>query len=583
MKKFMLGALPVFLLLLATAFTSTEDWQDKVDTEILEKTADGASTDFIILIADNTDLSAAESLDKNGKAQYVYDALRQRADATQANVAAVLQDAGATFQAYFIVNMIYTAGNIDLIQNIAEMPEVEKIQVNPVAMTERLQPSTAAGARTTTWGIQMINADDVWALGYTGQNVTVGGQDTGYEWEHPALKARYRGWDGTNADHDYNWHDSVHEQSPLNEDANNPCGFDVEFPCDDNNHGTHTMGTMVGSDGDNEIGVAPDAKWMACRNMERGWGQLTTYVECFEWFLAPTKIDGSAPDPTKAPHVIANSWGCPDIEGCNPDNFAVMETAVDNLRAAGTFVVVSAGNSGNQGCSTVENPAAIFENSFSVGATNEADDIAGFSSRGPVTVDNSGRRKPDVSAPGVGVLSSIRGGGYASFNGTSMAGPHVAGAVALIISANPALAGDVETLENILEQTAVGKTTEEDCGDIDGDAIPNNTYGYGRIDVLAAVNAALDLISDTDNPELNSALSVSPNPFTGSFSLNFSQSFGAAEIEIYDTAGRLVRSLQRHIAAGDAVRIDLKDAAAGVYFYSVRHETGTLEGKVLGR
>ncbi len=548
----------------------------------MEKTADGASTDFLIILQDNADLTAAQNLDKNGKAQHVYDALRTRANASQANVISVLENAGATHRAFFIVNMIYTSGDAALVQAVAEMPEVQKIQINPVSMAERLQPNTAANSRETTWGIQMINADDVWEMGYTGQNVIIGGQDTGYEWEHPALKAKYRGWDGTNADHDYNWHDAIHEQHPLNDDADNPCGFDVDFPCDDNNHGTHTMGTMVGADGDNEIGVAPGAKWTACRNMERGWGLLTTYVECFEWFLAPTRVDGTAPDPSQAPHVIANSWGCPEAEGCNPDNFSVMETAVDNLRAAGTVVVVSAGNSGNQGCGSVKNPAAIFENSFSVGATNEEDNIAGFSSRGPVTVDGSNRRKPDVSAPGVGVLSSIRGGGYASFNGTSMAGPHVAGAVALIISANPNLAGDVDAIEEILEQSAVGKTTEEDCGDLDGDAIPNNTYGYGRIDVLAAVNLALG-ISDTENPDFAAALSVSPNPFAGAFSLNFSQSLGASEIEIYDTAGRLVRSLQRDVAAGETVRIDLKDTAAGIYFYSVRFDGGTLEGKVLAR
>ena len=586
MKKFILFGLPILALLTVSSWSFTIDdaWQDKVDADILAKVANGESTDFLILLQDESEFAVTQGWNKDAKATYVYDQLRQRANTTQANVTTLLNTQNASFKAFFIVNMIYTNGNADLLQAVAEMPEVLKIQSNPVAKVPALARTENTGSRVATWGVQMINADDVWAMGYTGEDVVIGGQDTGYEWEHPALKDKYRGWDGTTADHNYNWHDAIHEMSPLNDDDNNPCGYDSPFPCDDNNHGTHTMGTMIGTDeaGGNEIGVAPGSSWIACRNMERGWGQLTTYVECFEWFLAPTDVAGENADPTKAPHVIANSWGCPEVEGCNPDNFAVMETALNNLRAAGTVVVVSAGNSGGQGCGSVTNPAAIFENAFSIGATNDGDEIAGFSSRGPVTVDGSNRRKPDVSAPGVSVLSSVRNGGYQSFSGTSMAGPHVAGAVALIISANPELAGDVDAIENILEQTAVGKMTDEDCGDIDGEAIPNNTYGYGRIDVLAAVEMALEMIiSDTDNPALANALEVAPNPFTKSINFSFEQNLGAATLNIYNVSGQLIRSTQRTISAGDTYSFDLVDAASGVYFYAIRSAEGTLEGKVI--
>ncbi|MEY4904667.1 MAG: hypothetical protein RLZZ292_2482, partial [Bacteroidota bacterium] len=267
------------------------------------------------------------------------------------------------------------------------------------------------------------------------------------------------------------------------------CGFNLLAPCDDHYHGTHTMGTMVGKDGVNEIGVAPDAQWIGVRNMSTGDGTPSTYIDAFQWFLAPTKIDHTSPDPSKAPHVINNSWGCPTAEGCNPSNYATMETAVNNLRAAGVVVVVSAGNEGSA-CSTVQNPAGIFAGSFSVGATDVSDVIAGFSSRGPVTVDGSNRLKPDISAPGVNVRSCKPANTYGSLSGTSMAGPHVAGAVALMISANPALAGQVTQIESILKNTANHLLTTSTCGGT-ANVTPNNVFGHGRINVFAAVQTAL--------------------------------------------------------------------------------------------
>jgi serine protease AprX len=121
----------------------------------------------------------------------------------------------------------------------------------------------------------------------SGQGVVVGGQDTGYQWDHPAIKSQYRGWDGVEADHAYSWHDAIHED--LGSLDLNHCGFDSPVPCDDHGHGTHTMGTIVGG-ADNvgtQIGVAPGARWIGCRNMENGWGTPATYSECYEWFMAP--------------------------------------------------------------------------------------------------------------------------------------------------------------------------------------------------------------------------------------------------------------------------------------------------------
>jgi subtilisin family serine protease len=320
------------------------------------------------------------------------------------------------------------------------------------------------------WNISKVGAPQVWEAGYTGNGVVIGGQDTGYDWEHPALKSQYRGWNGTSANHNYNWLDAIHSGNEI-------CESDSLEPCDDHGHGTHTMGTMVGDDGTGEqIGMAPGARWIGCRNMDQGVGTPATYSECFEWFIAPTKLNGENPNPELAPDVINNSWYCPPDEGCNWDSLLPV---VNNTRAAGIVVVVSAGNSGVNGCGSVDNPPAIYDSSFTVGATDSSDNITSLSSRGPA--DHTNLLKPDISAPGQGIRSSLRGGGYGSKSGTSMAAPHVSGLVALLLSARPYLTGQVEAIETQIKQNALPLTTLENCGGVPGNQIPNNTYGWGRV------------------------------------------------------------------------------------------------------
>lgn len=445
---------------------------------------------IVVVLKDQADVSGAKTIaGKDAKANFVFKTLLHKAVESQKELIAWLDARSIQYRSFYIVNMVSLEADSPLIEELAALPYVkEVIEDSSFKLEEPVEERDNTGLRAIEWNISHIKAPEVWAMGHTGQNVVIGGQDTGYKWDHAALINQYRG--GTN-NHNYHWHDAIH-QNDVHNTGTNPCGYSIPAPCDDDNHGTHTMGTMAGDDGaDNQIGVAPGAEWIGCRNMERGWGTLTTYNECFEWFLAPYAY-GNTPaqgDPTKMPHVIANSWSCPTSEGCNTTNFPIMETALNNLRAAGCVIVVSAGNNG-QGCNSVNAPAAIFEGSFSVGATNNFDNIASFSSRGPVTVDGSDLLKPEISAPGVNIRSSVKNGGYASMGGTSMAGPHVAGLVALIISANPNLAGEVDKIEEIIEQTALTRTSSQNCGAVPGSSIPNNTFGYGRIDALAAVNRA---------------------------------------------------------------------------------------------
>jgi serine protease AprX len=566
-----------------------ETWQDKIDAELLERALQGGDVEFIVTMNGKADLSEARwKKTKEERGAYVFQQLSKFAQQAQSDIQLFLRSSEAPFRPFYILNGLYVEGDLTLIQALAERSDVQFIHDNTaMEMLRPVENNDAVQLRTIEWGIDMINADEVWAMGYRGEGVIVGGQDTGYEWEHPALIEQYKGWNGADANHNYHWHDAIHEISPLHNDpvvdpSNNPCGLDVDYPCDDHNHGTHTMGTMVGEDGDNQIGVAPKASWIACRNMERGYGSPATYIECFEWFLAPTDLNDENPDPSKAPHVIANSWSCPEIEGCNPNNFALMQAAVENLKAAGVVVVVSAGNSGSQGCGSVNTPSAIFENSFTVGATNQQDSIAGFSSRGPVDVDNSLRLKPNVSAPGVGVRSCIRDGQYASYNGTSMAGPHVAGAVALLISANPELAGQVELIETILEETAVSKQTEEDCGNIDGENIPNNTYGFGRIDIKKAVDQALELL-DVQNGKPRAELDVElfPNPVSDQLSLRYVNLIGSAMLTLTDMQGREIFRYDWVDFNQGQIDIDISKLPAGAYFYKFRNMEQQRVGKVI--
>jgi subtilisin family serine protease len=315
--------------------------------------------------------------------------------------------------------------------------------------------------------------------------------------------------------------------------------------------------------------------------MDEGNGTLFSYIEGFEWFLAPTDMSGQNPDPAKAPHVINNSWYCSTGEGCNETNFDVLEEVVNNVRAAGIVVVVSAGNSGPD-CNTVTGPPAFFESSFSIGATNDQDSIANFSSRGSVSIDGSLRLKPNVSAPGAVVYSCILNGGYGNKSGTSMSSPHVAGVVALMISARPELAGQVEEIETILEQTADYLYTDQVCGDLPGNDVPNYTYGYGRINALEAVKAALEWGVTGTTPVVTDRPMVQmyPNPFEDVIHLEAHGITGDVRFSLYDASGRVVMQQSLTLNTHDTRVFSLASLLPGIYAYEVVGTEGQWSGKV---
>lgn len=460
-----------------------EDWVGKVDPWLLSATGKGEA-EFLILLSEQADLSGAAQLPtKQAKGAYVFQKLRGVASRTQAPLIAELSQRGVPHRSFWIANMIWAMGDLRLIESLASRQDVAHIYANPrVSLQMPHREQTVPLSQETDgieWNIDLVQAPEVWKEGYTGQGIVIAGQDTGYAWEHPALKGHYRGWDGTTVDHNYNWHDAIHDA------PGNPCGDDTLAPCDDNGHGTHTMGIMVGEDPErtNNIGMAPGARWIGCRNMDEGFGTPASYAECYQWFVAPTDLNDENPDPAKAPHVINNSWACPPYEGCTePD---ILLAVVEAVRAAGILTVHSAGNSGPN-CSTIDTPAAIYDASFTVGNTTRTDSVNISSSRGPVTVDGSGRLKPDISAPGTSIRSSWPGDGYISLTGTSMAGPHVAGLAALLFSARPDLIGQVDQVEQLITSTALPIPTTQTCGGIPGDRFPNHVVGWGRIDAWRA-------------------------------------------------------------------------------------------------
>jgi len=433
---------------------------------------------LFVILRNQADVSfATEIADYGARRQAVYDTLIERASADQSDIRAVLDWLGVAYTPYYLVNAIEVDAGPLLRLWLQARPEVDRVLDNPALRPLPALPPTTRGTAPPPsgvgWNLEMIGADRVWReLRVTGEGIVVGQSDSGAEWEHPELRAAYRGRDG---DHDYDWLDPW---------------YHTRAPVDIGGHGTHTLGTIVGP----QVGVAPGATWYACVNLARNLGNPARYLDCMQFMLAPYPQDGD-PFTDGAPelgaHVINNSWGCPPLEGCDPTSLVA---AVRALRAAGVFVVASAGNEGDA-CASISSPIALYDESFSVGAADADGRLAFFSSRGPVSADGSNRVKPDIVAPGVRVYSAYPDGTYEYADGTSMAGPHVVGVVALMWSANPALIGDIERTEQILADTArpydYARHGTPRCAN--GTARPNNAVGYGTVDAFAAVRAATDL------------------------------------------------------------------------------------------
>lgn len=470
---------------------------------------------LFVILKNQADVSAAvQTADYGARRQFVYSTLVDHANETQADLRQTLTRLGTRYRPYYLVNAVEVEGGLLARALLSTRADVDRILASPRLRPLPAPPAIVRGETSLPsdhgWNLSMIGADRVWrAFDVRGDGIVIGASDSGVQADHPELAASYRGrTSGSN----YNWFD--------------PWSGAAE-PIDYVGHGTHTAATVTGQ----SVGVAPHAEWIACANLQRNVSNPALYLDCLQFMLAPFPLGGDPfedGDPTRGAHVLNNSWGCPADEGCDPGS---LEPAVDALAAAGLFVVASAGNDG-PGCSSLENPIAIYDSAFTVGAVDALGNLAEFSSVGPVTSDGSGRTKPDIAAPGVAIWSAYPGGTFFGSDGTSMAGPHVAGVVALMWSANPTLIGDIERTEAILRRSTqpfsgkmfnatailmeameeqIAAATEDTDATLNtlletmqnqlgqgGGCIaqsnpaqtPNNLVGYGIVDAYAAVAAA---------------------------------------------------------------------------------------------
>jgi len=424
---------------------------------------------LLVILADQPDLAGLENIaDRPARLRATYERLVSHANRTQAPLRASLARWGLEFTPYYLVNAVLVDGGPLVRRWLARRTDVDRVLLDQRARPLPVAPPTEEGTSpapdgSPQWNIQLVRADRAWReLGATGRGIVIGTSDSGVDGTHPALRNGFRGGDDS-------WFD------PWNGTAT---------PTDHGGHGTHTLGSALGRGG---IGVAPEAQWVGCVNLDRNLGSPSLYLDCLQFMLAPFPHGGDPwrdGRPDRAPHILTNSWGCPEIEGCDPDS---LRSATAALRAAGIFFATAAGNAGPF-CGSVDDPPAPYGDAFTVGAVDRNRQVASFSSRGPTS---AGLIKPDVVAPGVGVLSAMPGGTYGSLDGTSMATPHVAGVVALMWSANPRLVGDVSTTERILRQAVVPATPSYLSGDpADSCGTITNITGAGLVDAYAAVQAA---------------------------------------------------------------------------------------------
>ncbi|MEZ4621624.1 MAG: S8 family serine peptidase [Caldilineaceae bacterium] len=412
----------------------------------IQAAASDTMISVIVELKDQEDLRPIEDHERRKRLRKVVDRLKRKSRLTQRPVQSLLrkranQGQVASFTSYWIFNGLEVTATAAVIQELAKRPEVASVIPNATVQA----PDYPVSSNPPEANLALVNAPALWNMGWQGQGIVVANLDTGVDATHPDLVANWRG--GTNS-----WFD------PYGEHPDTP--IDLAGPS--SGHGTWTMGIMVGGDsGGTSIGMAPAAQWIAAKIFnDQGAGTAAGIHAAYQWLLDP---DGD-PATDDAPNVVNNSWTF-QTPGCNLEFAADLQA----LRTAGILPIFAAGNSGpNAGSSLspANNPGA-----FAVGGVDNSDALYVYSSRGPTTCSGE-PIFPHLVAPGVNVRSADRFSLYTNATGTSLAAPHVSGALALLLSAFP-------------ELSAVEQETSLINGAIDlGTPGADNNFGYGRLDVL---------------------------------------------------------------------------------------------------
>ncbi len=404
--------------------------------------------------------------------QALVQTLRSQAGAAQQNLRGYLtglQGRGSVraFTPLWIVNAIAVTADAQTVRSLAAYPGVEKIALDRVVQGP--EPAASTAPVQAEQNVALVNAPALWSLGFAGQGVVIASLDTGVDYTHPDLISSWRG----GAD---SWYDPYGQHSTL--------------PVDLNGHGTRVMGVMVGQGNSGKtIGVAPQAKWIAAKIFDdSNHAQLSAIHQAYQWVLDP---DGN-PATDDAPNIVNNSW---DFNGPGCD--LTFEPDLQTLVDAGIIPVFAAGNYGPGGetsASPGNNPSAI-----AVGDTDNSDQIDPFSSRGTTTCGRAGASLfPALVAPGMTINTTDLAHRYAAVTGTSFSAPSVSGALALLLSAFPQ-GSSVQP-----EAALIGSAKDL------GFSGPDNTYGNGRIDVLAAYTALATLAASSPTPGSNGTVIPTP-------------------------------------------------------------------------
>ncbi|TMW69623.1 hypothetical protein Poli38472_001779 [Pythium oligandrum] len=481
---------PAVAFTVLTLSTATAAVQPRVDPSVHRSLRQTGTVNLIVTMRDSPSSSTRSLAEFDSRGEFIahmVSQLQQDTRASQRDIVAMLSQESsstaslaASVKSFWVSNQMYFGGaSAELVQKLSAMHNVLEVReeiVLPLPQVQEASVNTTQSGNTfdtAEWGVSKIRATDVWSTGNKGEKIVVSAIDTGVRGTHEVLKSNFRGA--------YGWFDPEAKRAD---------------PYDNNGHGSHVMGTIAGANG---VGVAPGATWMACKGCRSDGCSESDLLTCAEFITCPTDTSGANKDCSKAPHLVSNSWG-----GGQADTF--YKAAVDTWRKAGIIPIFANGNSGPS-CTTANSPGD-YDTVIAVGATDSSDGLADFSSKGP---SKGGLMKPDISAPGVSVRSAWKDGdsSYNSISGTSMATPHVAGVVALLLSAKPGLTFDqVKTTLTQTVDTASLKPAGKTCGDTKDGTFPNNMYGYGRINALNAIT------NTTPAPTPSPSATPTPAPTT---------------------------------------------------------------------